>query len=69
MLLYLQAAQKLQPMQLEPALKYPPIFFSSYPLHPLHPSPPSPPSSLLFYPSPSIYPMDGEVPPLQEGAL
>lgn len=66
MLLYLQAAQKLQPMQLEPALKYPPIFFSSYPLHPLHPSPPS---SLLFYPSPSIYPMDGEVPPLQEGAL
>lgn len=66
MLLYLQAAQKLQPMQLEPALKYPPIFFSSHPLHPLHPSPPS---SLLFYPSPSIYPMDGEVPPLQEGTL
>lgn len=66
MLLYLQAAQKLQPTQLEPALKYPPIFFSSYPLHPLHPSPSS---SLLFYPSPSIYPMDGEVPPLQEGTL
>lgn len=66
MLLCSQAAQKLQPMQPQPALKHPPILFLSYPLHSLHPSPSS---SLLLYPSPSIYPMDGEVPPLPERAL
>ena len=57
-----EAAQKNKQMQPKPALKHPSILFSysiylsTLLTHPLHPSP-------------SIYPMDGEVPPLQERAL